>query len=200
MKKIIFFLASLMLAKTIYPAEPHLMPFDTTIIKEWHEKNRKYKVEIIIKNAADKLGIIPGRNVECYFAINKIEINNGKERRILHFKDTCNSQAQQLVFFKNCSVQLKDINRDGKKELALIYEFAGDGFDARTVRYLLIDEKIYSAYLKFEFNEEKIKYFPATSLEGFISYFPAKYRGTCKNEYKRIISCAESLDSDFFLD
>ena len=163
--------------------------FDTLIVKKWKEHGVNYKVEITIKNAATSDGIIPGQQSQSFITVKKIQVKNNKEKGIFYAKDTCDAQMQQLVFYKDC-MKFTDINKDGKMEVILLYEFGSDGFEDRKVHYALIEnDKQLNLKLNLKYDEQKMKYLLVTSSKAFVSFLPAKFRSYGKSEFTRISRC-----------
>jgi hypothetical protein len=161
--------------------------YDTTIVKEWSEGNARYKVEITIKNAAGEDGVIPGQQAESYISIKQTKTVNNRTVIVLAKKDSCDAQMLQLVFYPGC-LQLKDLNSDGKKELCLLYEFAGDGFDPRKVFYVLLEGgRLYRSVITVVYKESG--FVVNTTQNRFASLLPKKFHPYLKREYNRIIKC-----------
>jgi hypothetical protein len=187
-RNILLFILVLSFQVSCYAESISAFGYDSTIVKEWNEGSIRYRVEITIRNAADEKGVIPGQRTESYISIKKTRTINKRTTILMERKDSCDAQMLQLVFYTGC-FQLKDLDKDGKKELYLLYEFSGDGFDDRKAFYLVLEgDKLYRSVVTVKYQGQ---FTVNTKQDRFMSSLPKKFQPYLKDEYERIRMCLE---------
>lgn len=187
--RFILFILLLVYANDCYSAGLVSAGRDSIIVKSWVEGGVSFKIEIKIRNATDSNGVNPGAATESYIEIKKSSRKNGVEKVLFEHKDSCDPQIRQLIFYDKC-MQFKDLNKDGKKDLVLLYEFGGDDYDSRTAYWVLVHEKGISVNkIVLEYSEQSMRYFKQTKVNDFIKTVPPKFRAISKLEFNKWLNC-----------
>ncbi len=187
MKQLLIFIALISVGSTTNASSHYEKPMvDTTITFNWEEAGIGYELEISLVGAAGREGVIPGQGIESYICIKKSQIGSNRKKVSLEFKDTCNAQVSQLVFYYDNIAQR--ILNNGSKEFFFFYEFASDGLDSRIIKYIVVGKnRIFSSEIHLRYDEEKMNYEVSTPLLAFLDCLPQKYKGHARHDYSNVL-------------
>ncbi len=187
MKQLLIFIALIGICSTSNANGRHKkLMADTTITFNWKEAGVSYELKISLIGDAGHEGVIPGQGIASYIHIEKSQITSKQKNVSLEFKDTCNAQVSQLLFYHD-NIAQRIINNTSR-EFFLFYEFASDGFDPRVIKYMVVGKnRMVSSEIHLLYNEEKMTYEASTSLSEFLSSLPPKYKAHARQDYNNVL-------------
>ncbi|WP_315820256.1 hypothetical protein [Paraflavitalea speifideaquila] len=196
MKQLLTFIAILCTCKTTSASNLDIKTItDTTIAFTWKENGERFKLEISLIGEAGPDGVIPGQTTKCYISLKKAKVSPKQNALVLKYKDTCNPQVSQLLFYDRDLV--RRIIAGKSEEFFFFYEFGSDGLDPRTIKYIVVGkDRVYSSIVRLVYDEEKMSYEPATPLLKFLNALPEKYKHYARQDYKKYWTGSGSQETE----